>query len=164
MQNIKTEILEILEKNSRVSLEDMAAMLGASVDEVAAAMDSMEKDNIICGYTTLVNWDKTDKEFVTAMIEVKVTPQRDRGFEKIAERIYLFDEVKAVYLMAGAYDLLVMMDGKNISEISSFISNKLSPIDNVLSTATHFVLKKYKDHGVVIEKKREDDERMIVTP
>ncbi len=164
MQNIKTEILEILEKNSRVSLEDMAAMLGATVDEVAAAMDSMEKDNIICGYTTLVNWDKTDREFVTAMIEVKVTPQRDRGFEKIAERIYLFDEVKAVYLMAGAYDLLVMMDGKNISEISSFISNKLSPIDNVLSTATHFVLKKYKDHGVVIEKKHEDDERMIVTP
>ncbi len=164
MQNIKTEILEILEKNSRVSLEDMAAMLGATVDEVAAAMDSMEKDNIICGYTTLVNWDKTDREFVTAMIEVKVTPQRDRGFEKIAERIYLFDEVKAVYLMAGSYDLLVMMDGKNISEISSFISNKLSPIDNVLSTATHFVLKKYKDHGVVIEKKREDDERMIVTP
>lgn len=164
MQDIKNEILEIIEKNSRVSLEDMAAMLGKTTADIAAAMDEMEKDNVICGYTTLVNWNKTDREFVTAMIEVKVTPQRDRGFEKIAERIYLFDEVKAVYLMAGSYDLLVMMDGKNIREISSFISDKLSPIDNVLSTATHFVLKKYKEHGVIIEKRPDEDERMIVTP
>ncbi len=164
MQEIKNIILEILEKNSRVSLEDMAAMLGKTPDEIAAIMDEMQQEQIICGYTALVNWDKTDREFVTAMIEVKVTPQRDRGFEKIAERIYGFDEVKAVYLMAGSYDLLVMMDGKNIRDISYFISNKLSPIDNVLSTATHFVLKKYKDHGVILEKKVEKDERMIVTP
>lgn len=164
MQKLRSEILEILEKNSRVSLEDMAAMLGKTTDDVAAAIDEMEKEHIICSYTTLVNWDKTDRQFVTAMIEVKVTPQRDRGFEKIAERISGFDEVKAVYLMAGAYDLLVMMDGKNIRDISYFISNKLSPIDSVLSTATHFVLKKYKDHGVIIDKKFEEDERMIVTP
>lgn len=164
MQKLRSEILEILEKNSRVSLEDMAAMLGKTTDDVAVAIDEMEKEHIICSYTTLVNWDKTDRQFVTAMIEVKVTPQRDRGFEKIAERISGFDEVKAVYLMAGAYDLLVMMDGKNIRDISYFISNKLSPIDSVLSTATHFVLKKYKDHGVIIDKKFEEDERMIVTP
>jgi DNA-binding Lrp family transcriptional regulator len=164
MEAIKNSILELLEKDSRVSLEDMSAMLGSSTDEIAAAMDEMKRDKIICGYTALVNWDKTDRQFVTAMIEVKVTPQRDRGFEKIAERIYGFDEVKAVYLMAGAYDLLVMMDGKNIRDISYFISNKLSPIDNVLSTATHFVLKKYKDHGVVFEKGNDEDERMIVTP
>lgn len=164
MENLKKEILEILEKNSRTGLEDMAAMLNRTTDDIAAAMDELESDKVICGYTTLVNWDKTDRQYVTAMIEVKVTPQRDRGFEKIAERIYGFDEVKAVYLMAGAYDLLVMMDGKNIKEISYFISNKLSTLDNVLSTATHFVLKKYKDHGVVIERRAEDDERMIVTP
>ncbi|MDO5387956.1 MAG: Lrp/AsnC family transcriptional regulator [Clostridia bacterium] len=164
MENIKNIILEILEKNSRVSIEDMAAMLGMTADEIAAAIDEMINDQIICGYTTLINWDKTEREFVTAMIEVKVTPQRDRGFEKIAERISGFEEVKAVYLMAGAYDLLVMMDGKNIRDISYFISSKLSPLDSVLSTSTHFVLKKYKDHGVVFEKKKEDDERMIVTP
>ncbi len=164
MQDIKNILLEILEKNSRVSLEDLAAMLGKSTDEIAAALDELQRDQIICGYTTLINWDKTDREFVTAMIEVKVTPQRDSGFEKIAERIYGFDDVKAVYLMAGAYDLLVMMDGKNIKEISHFISDKLSPLDNVLSTSTHFVLKKYKEHGIIMEKKREKDERMIVTP
>lgn len=164
MENTKNIILEILEKNSRVSIEDMAAMLGMNTEEIAAAMDEMIKDQIICGYTTLVNWDKTDRQFVTAMIEVKVTPQRDQGFEKIAERISKFDEVKAVYLMAGSYDLLIMMDGKNIRDISYFVSNKLSPLDSVLSTATHFVLKKYKDHGVILEKKAEDDERMIVTP
>ncbi len=164
MQDIKNILLEILEKNSRVSLEDMAAMLGKSNDEIAAALDELQRDQIICGYTTLINWDKTDREFVTAMIEVKVTPQRDSGFEKIAERIYGFDDVKAVYLMAGAYDLLVMMDGKNIKEISHFISDKLSPLDNVLSTSTHFVLKKYKEHGIIMEKKHEKDERMIVTP
>lgn len=164
MQDIKSILLEILEKNSRVGLEDMAAMLGKSNDDIAAALDELQRDQIICGYTTLINWDKTDREFVTAMIEVKVTPQRDSGFEKIAERIYGFDEVKAVYLMAGAYDLLVMMDGKNIKEISHFISDKLSPLDNVLSTSTHFVLKKYKEHGIIMEKKGEKDERMIVTP
>ncbi len=164
MENTKNIILEILEKNSRVSIEDMAAMLGMNTEDIAAAMDEMIKDQIICGYTTLVNWDKTDKQFVTAMIEVKVTPQRDRGFEKIAERISGFSEVKGVYLMAGAYDLLIMMDGKNIRDISYFVSNKLSPLDSVLSTATHFVLKKYKDHGIILEKKTEEDERMIVTP
>ena len=163
MENTKNIILEILEKNSRVSIEDMAAMLGTNTEEIAAAMDEMIKDQIICGYTTLINWDRTDRQFVTAMIEVKVTPQRDQGFEKIAERISGFDEVKAVYLMAGAYDLLIMMDGKNIRDISYFVSNKLSPIDSVLSTATHFVLKKYKDHGTVLAEETQD-ERMLITP
>lgn len=161
MENL---ILEILEKNGRASIEDMAVMLGTTTDEIAAKMDEMVKNKIICGYTTLVNWEKTDREYVTAMIEVKVTPMRDQGFERIAARIYGFDEVKAVYLMSGAYDLLVMMEGKNIKEISGFISNKLSTLESVLSTATHFVLKKYKDHGVIIEKNDEEDERMIVSP
>lgn len=162
--DINNLILEILEKNGRASIEDMAVMLGKSTDDIAAAIDEMVKNKVICGYTTLVNWEKTDREYVTAMIEVKVTPQRDQGFEKIAERIYGFDEVKAVYLMSGAYDLLVMMEGKNIMEISGFISNKLSTLESVLSTATYFVLKKYKDHGVIIEKNDDEDERMIVSP
>ena len=161
---MKRLILEILENNSRISVEDLAAMLGKTPEDIMEAMPEMEEENIICGYSTLINWDKTDREYVTAMIEVKVTPQRDRGFDKIAERIYGFDEVKSVYLMSGGFDLLVMMEGKNIREISFFISNKLSTLDSVLSTATHFVLKKYKDHGVVLEKKDTEDERMIVSP
>lgn len=161
---MKRLILEILENNSRISVEDLAAMLGKTPEDIMEAMSEMEEENIICGYSTLINWDKTDREYVTAMIEVKVTPQRDRGFDKIAERIYGFDEVKSVYLMSGGFDLLVMMEGKNIREISFFISNKLSTLDSVLSTATHFVLKKYKDHGVVLEKKDTEDERMIVSP
>ena len=161
---MKRLILEILENNSRISVEDLAAMLGKTPEDIMEAMAEMEEENIICGYHTLINWDKTDREYVTAMIEVKVTPQRDRGFDKIAERIYGFDEVKSVYLMSGGFDLLVMMEGKNIREISFFISNKLSTLDSVLSTATHFVLKKYKDHGVVLEKKDTEDERMIVSP
>lgn len=157
-------ILDILEKDSRTSVEEIAVMLNRPVNEIFDAIADMEKRNVICSYTTLINWDKTDREYVTALIEVKVTPQRDMGFEKIAERIYGFDEVKAVYLMSGAYDLMVMMEGKNIKEISYFVSNKLSTIDAVLSTATHFVLKKYKDHGVILDKTPDEDERMIVSP
>ncbi len=157
-------ILDILERDSRTSIEEIAVMLNRPVSDIFAAIADMEKNRVICSYTTLINWDKTEREYVTAMIEVKVTPQRDMGFEKIAERIYGFDEVKAVYLMSGAYDFMVMMEGKNIKEISYFISNKLSTIDAVLSTATHFVLKKYKDHGVVLDKTPDEDERMIVSP
>jgi DNA-binding Lrp family transcriptional regulator len=161
---LEKAILDILEKDSRTSIEEIAVMLNRPVSDIFEAIADMEKSSVICSYTTLINWDKTEREFVTAMIEVKVTPQRDMGFEKIAERIYGFDEVKAVYLMSGGYDLLVMMEGKNIKEVSYFISNKLSTLDSVLSTATHFVLKKYKDHGVVLEKTPGEDERMIVTP
>ena len=161
---MREKILTFIEKNSRIDLKELAVILGVEEAAVMNELEAMEKENIICGYSTLINWDKTDREYVTAMIEVKVTPQRDRGFDKIAERIYGFDEVKSVYLMSGGFDLLVMMEGKNIREISFFISNKLSTLDSVLSTATHFVLKKYKDHGVVLEKKDSEDERMIVSP
>ena len=159
-------ILELLEKDSRQSAADIALMLGKDEKEVALKIAEMEADNIICGYTTLVNWDKlhNEVEFVTALIEVKVTPQRDQGFDRIAKRIYSFDNVKAVYLMSGAYDLTVIMEGKNLLEISRFISTKLSTLDSVLSTATHFVLKKYKDHGVILDDSDIGDERMIVSP
>lgn len=163
---MKKDILELLEKDSRKTAADIALMLGKTEKEVAVAIAEMEADNIICGYTTLINWEKIHKEgeLVTALIEVKVTPQRDQGFDRIARRIYNFDEVKAVYLMSGAFDLTVIMEGKNLLEISKFISDKLSTLDSVLSTATHFVLKKYKDHGVVLEGENTKDERMIVSP
>lgn len=161
---MEKEILKLLENDSRITIEQIAVMLGKSEDEVSQTIKSMEEKQIICSYSTLINWDKTDKEYVTALIEVKVTPQRDQGFDKIAERIYRFNEVKAVYLMSGTFDLTVILEGKNIKEISYFVSNKLSTLDSVLSTATHFVLKKYKDHGVILEKSQDKDERMIISP
>lgn len=161
---MEKDILEILEKDSRATAEDIAVMLGKPAEEVAACIEKMEADGVICGYTILADWDKAEKEYVVAMIEVKVTPQRDAGYETIAKRIYKFDEVKSVYLMSGAYDFMVLMEGRNIKEISHFISSKLSTLDSVTSTATHFVLKKYKDYGIVMEKDRLVDERMIVSP
>ena len=123
----------------------------------------MEKEKIICGYHTLIDWDKVGMEKVTALIEVKVTPQRNQGFDRIAERIYNYPEVTAVYLISGGYDLLVTLDGKTLKEVSQFVSEKLSPVEAVISTATHFILKKYKDHGTILVKKAES-ERMLVTP
>lgn len=163
---MKKDILELLEKDSRKTAEEIAVMLGKDEKEVSLKIAEMEADNIICGYTTLINWERFYKEgeFVTALIEVKVTPQREQGFDRIAKRIYSFDNVKAVYLMSGAYDLTVIMEGKNLLEISRFISTKLSTLDTVLSTATHFVLKKYKDYGVILDDNGSSDERMIVSP
>ena len=123
----------------------------------------MEKEHIICGYHTLINWDNTSEEKVTALIEVKVTPQRGMGFDKIAERIYQYNEVNAVYLMSGAFDFAVFIEGKTMKEVALFVSSKLSTLDSVLSTSTHFVLKKYKDHGTVLVEEVQD-ERMLVTP
>ena len=128
-------------------------------NEVAA----MEAEGIICGYHTLINWEQTSLEKVNALIEVRVTPQRGQGFDNIAERIYNYPEVDAVYLISGGYDLLVSLEGKSLKAISSFVSDKLSTLDSVLSTATHFVLKKYKDHGTILSKK-EEDEREKITP
>ena len=126
-------------------------------------LEAMEQEGIICGYHTLINWDKAGVEKVTALIEVRVTPQRGMGFDKVAERIYNYPEVNAVYLISGGYDLLVTLDGKTLKEVSQFVSEKLSPVEAVISTATHFILKKYKDHGTILVKKAES-ERMSVTP
>lgn len=138
-------------------------MLECPEDELAKEIKKMEEEKIICGYHTLINWDKTNKELVTALIEVKVTPQRGQGFDKIAERIYKFREVKAVYLMSGGFDLTVIIEGKTMKEVALFVAEKLSTLDSVLSTGTHFVLKKYKDHGMILDEIRKD-ERMIVSP
>lgn len=161
---MREKILAVMEKNSRIDLKDLAVLLGESEIDVANAIADMEKENIICGYHTLINWDNTSEEKVSALIEVRVTPQRGMGFDSIAERIYQYPEVNAVYLMSGAYDFTVILEGKSMRAVAQFVSEKLSTLDSVLSTATHFVLKKYKDHGTVLGKKPNHDERMLITP
>ena len=158
---MREKILAIIEKNSRIDLKDLAALLGESEAAVANEIADMEKENIICGYHTMINWDNTGNEKVIALIEVKVTPRM--GFDKIAERIYQYSEVNSVYLMSGAFDFTVIIEGKTMREVAQFVSEKLSPMDSVLSTATHFVLKKYKDHGTIMYEKP-GDERMMITP
>ena len=160
---MRTTILKYIEKNSRVDLGELAVLLGTDEVTVANEITQMEKEKIICGYHTQIDWDKVGMEKVTALIEVKVTPQRNQGFDRIAERIYNYPEVTAVYLISGGYDLLVTLDGKTLKEVSQFVSEKLSPVEAVISTATHFILKKYKDHGTILVKKAES-ERMLVTP
>ena len=155
--------LKYLEKNSRVELKELAVSLGTDEVTIANGMAAMEQDKIICGYHTMIDWNKVGIEKVTGLIEVRVTPQRNMGFEKIAERIYNYPEVSSVYLISGAYDYLVILEGKTLLEISQFVSDKLSPIDEVVGTATHFILKKYKDHGTIFDKKGKAD-RMLVTP
>lgn len=160
---MREKILAVLEKNSRIDLGELAAILGENEANIANEMAQMERDNVICGYHTLINWEKTGNEKMVALIEVKVTPQRGMGFDKIAERIYQYSEVESIYLMSGAYDFMVMLEGKTMREVAQFVSEKLSPMDSVLSTATHFVLKKYKDHGSIMVRESKD-ERMLVTP
>ena len=160
---MREKILKAIDKNSKLSVKDLAIMLGATEEEVAQTIKELENESIICGYPTLINWDKTESEKVTALIEVKVTPQRGQGFNKIAERIYKFEEVESVYLMSGGFDLTVIIDGKSMREVANFVSSKLAPMESVLSTATHFVLKKYKEHGIPLIQEKED-ERMLITP
>lgn len=160
---MREELLAIIEKNSRIDLQELAVILGVEEVDVVNELATMEKEGIICGYHTLINWEKTSLEKVNALIEVRVTPQRGQGFDSIAERIYKYPEVHAVYLISGGYDLLVTMEGKSLKEVSGFVTDKLSTLDSVLSTATHFILKKYKDHGTILSKKYED-EREMITP
>ena len=159
---MREKILAIMEKNSRIDIKDLAVLLGESEVAVANEIADMEKEKIICGYHTLIDWDKAGVEMVTALIEVRVTPQRDSGFDRIAERLYNYPEVYAVYLISGSYDLLVTLEGKTLKEVSRFVSERLSTIDGVLSTATYFILKKYKDHGTIMGVKK-GSERIPVT-
>ena len=160
---MREQILSIIEKNSRIDLKELAIILGTEETEILNEMEKMEQEGIICGYHTLIDWEKTNVEKVSALIEVRVTPQRGLGFDNVAERIYRYPEVNAVYLISGGYDLLVSLEGKSLKEVSNFVSDKLSTLDYVLSTATHFILKKYKDHGTILGKK-DTDERIQVTP
>lgn len=153
----------MLENNSKIDLHDVALMLGTDETVVFSEIEKMEKEGIICGYPTLINWDKTDSDKVSALIEVHVTPQRGSGYEKLAERITNYPEVKAIYLMSGAYDFAVFLEGKTLKEVSMFVTTRLSTLDDVAGTTTHFILKKYKDHGMILIDKQ-TSERMKVTP
>lgn len=155
------QILELLEKDCKITADQIAVMIDKDPAAVATAIKSFEQDGTILGYKTLINWENTMKEYVTAFIELKVTPQLGEGFDKIAKKIYQHDCVKSVYLMSGGFDLAVFIEGKTLKEVSLFVSEKLAPMDSVISTATHFVLKKYKDMGVIFAHEAEDERRMI---
>ena len=157
------EILNILDKEKgNVSRAKIAQMIGMEEKEVADKIEKMEKENVIVGYKTIVNWDKTDKDVVVALIDLRITPQRGEGFDKVAERIYKYPQVKSLYLMSGAYDLSVTIEGKSMKEVALFVAQKLAPMDSIISTATHFVLKKYKEEGIVFEDD-EKDTRQVIT-
>ncbi|QQZ11412.1 Lrp/AsnC family transcriptional regulator [Heyndrickxia vini] len=157
-------ILEIIEDNARIPLNTLAKMVNLSEAEVTDIIKDLEKRNIIASYISVINWSKlTEQEMVTAMIDVKVTPKRGVGFDDVAERIYRFPQVKSVYLMSGAFDLSVEVEGKTMLEVASFVSDKLATIESVLSTSTHFILKKFKHDGVILGE-NEKDRRMIIQP
>lgn len=155
------DILKLLEQNSRYTARDLASMLGIEEAAVEAAIAKYEEDKVILGYQALIDWDRAGEEFVTALIEVKVTPQLGDGFDRIAERIYQYDEVESVYLMSGAFDLSVIISGKTLKEVAQFVARRLSTIEGVTSTATHFILKKYKEKHCLFRKQEEQKERTL---
>jgi len=159
---MREEILNYLEKNARVDMKELAILLGMNEIDIINEIAAMESEGIICGYHALIDWDKVTQEKVHALIEVRVTPQRGKGFDDIAERIYKYPEVKSTYLISGGYDLLILMEGKTLREISSFVTEKLSTLDSIISTATHFVLRKYKDNGIILHEEHEDERIIMV--
>ena len=163
MTKLETSLLDILREDCRLPLEKIAVMTGVSIEEVASAIESLEQRKIILRYSPMINWDRTDRDRVEAMIEVRVTPQRDMGFDAIARRIYRFDEVKSVYLMSGSYDLLVLVEAHSLKELAAFVSGKLSPLETVTGTATSFVLKRYKEEGVIFDSD-DSDSRLVISP
>jgi transcriptional regulator, asnC family len=162
MRNLKDDVLAILKDDARTPVKEIAEMLGKDEAEIASVVEQLEKTGVIVKYTAVVNDERTARDYVEALIEVKVAPVREKGFDEIAEYIYQFDEVKSVYLMSGAYDLAVFVEGRTLRDAARFVSEKLSVIDKVLSTATHFILKKYKLDGVILDKP--DGNRLIVQP
>lgn len=159
---MREKILTFIEKNGRIELQELAVLLGVDAAVVMNELEAMQRENIICGYHTLINWEKAGVEKVSALIEVRVTPQRGRGFDHIAERIYNYPEVNAVYLISGSYDLMVTLEGKTLREVAQFVSDKLSTLDQVLSTQTNFILKKYKDHGTIMAEKTKDERIQMI--
>lgn len=163
MRTLELSILDILTGDARTSVAQMATMLGVSQTEVSETIERLERQRIIIKYPALINWEKVDIEQVEALTEVRITPMRDRGFDAVAEQIYRFDEVSSVYLMSGGYDLMVMLKARTLKQLALFVAEKLSTIEGVMSTATHFVLKKYKNEGVIMDEMA-GDERLQVTP
>ena len=163
MTRLETQVLDMLREDCRLPLEKLAVMLGVSTEEVAETIDSLERRRVILHYAPTINWDLTDRERVEAMIQVSVTPQRDMGFDAVARRIYRFEEVKSVYLMSGGYDLLVLVEAKSLKELALFVSSKLSTLEMVTGTQTSFVLKRYKEEGVIFDGSQSDN-RLVVSP
>ena len=161
MTRLETQVLDLLREDCRLPLEKLAVMLGVSTEEVAETIDSLERRRVILHYAPTINWDLTDRERVEAMIQVSVTPQRDMGFDAVARRIYRFEEVKSVYLMSGAYDLTVIISGRTLREVAQFVGERLATIEGVTGTATHFILKKYKEKHLVF-RRPEPQEREFV--
>lgn len=159
---MEEKILTIIENNGDLPLEQLAIMTDSSMEEVAAKIDEMKENNVILGQKTIINWDKTSKDVVTALIELKVTPQRGEGFDKIAEKIYKFQEVQSLYLVAGTFDLLVTIEHDTMQKVAHFVSSRLATMDCVVSTSTHFILKKYKYEGFIFEEE-EKDTRQVIT-
>lgn len=163
MTRLETQVLDLLREDCRLPLEKLAVMLGVSTEEVAETIDSLERRRVILHYAPTINWDLTDRERVEAMIQVSVTPQRDMGFDAVARRIYRFEEVKSVYPMSGGYDLLVLVEAKSLKELALFVSSKLSTLEMVTGTQTSFVLKRYKEEGVIFDGSQSDN-RLVVSP
>ena len=157
------ELLELLEKNARLSTDELASILRRSEYEVERDIQKLERDKILLSYNALINWEKFGDDSVTAMIEINLTPQREVGFDAIAERIYRFDEVRTVYLMSGSFDLLVIIEGKSLKEVADFVATRLSTIEGVTQTRSHFLLKAYKKDGIIIEDE-EHDHRLVISP
>ena len=143
------KILELLESDSRLTPEQIALMCDKEVGDIRLFIEDHEKNGVILGSKTIIDWDKTDREYVNALIELKITPQRDRGFDRVAERIYNYPEVQSLYLMSGSFDLAVLLEGKTMKEVAYFVARKLATLEDVVATSTHFVLRKYKDKGVI---------------
>lgn len=159
LKSTDKKVLHLLEEDPRLTPETLATMLTKEVGEIRDIIEKYEKNGVIVGYRTLIDWEKTDNESVTALIELKVTPQRDRGYDKVAEKIFNYPEVKDMYLMSGGFDFTVIIEGRTMKEVALFVAEKLAPTDGVISTATHFVLRKYKSEGVVHGSLAEEDER-----
>jgi len=156
-----TKLLKLLEQDCTLTDEQLASMTDMTLEEVIAAKAKLEAEKIVLGYKAIVDWDRTQREAVTALIEVKVTPQREDGFDRIAERIYQYDEVESVYLMSGSFDLTVIISGRTLKEVALFVGEKLAPLEDVTGTATHFILKKYKEKHLIFQKQESQEERFV---
>ena len=156
-----TKLLKLLEEDCTLTHAQLAAMAGMTEEEVARAVKKFEEDKVILGYKAIVDWNSTDREDVTALIEVKVTPQREEGFDRVAERIYQYDEVESVYLMSGAFDLTVIISGRTLKEVAQFVGERLSTLEAVTGTATHFILHKYKEKHLIFEKQEQQEKEWI---
>ncbi len=156
-----SKLLRLLEADCTLTHEQLASMAGMTVDEVRKEIKQYEDDKVILGYKAIVDWDRTQRESVTALIEVKVTPQRGEGFDRVAERIYQYDEVESVYLMSGAYDLTVIISGRTLKEVAQFVGERLSTLEDVTGTATHFILRKYKEKHLIFERQEQQEKEWI---